>query len=146
MISLSIGNRSEIAWKNANYAQILEYLREEYELTQRFGSLDFKLKFVEVNLFHYLNQMKIMSNWSNRRCEKKKFLFAAQRSFSSRSTSKPKIGSSWMGHHHLVNDWKHHRNVRDSQRFKHSSFLTTLSAWFMTSTSKIILVIIGLTR
>jgi len=40
--------RSEIAWKNANYAQILEYLREEYELNQRFGSLDFKLKFVEV--------------------------------------------------------------------------------------------------
>lgn len=43
-------NRSEIAWKNANYAQILEYLREEYELNQRFGSLDFKLKFVEVSL------------------------------------------------------------------------------------------------
>jgi hypothetical protein len=42
--------RSEIAWKNANYAQILEYLREEYELNQRFGSLDFKLKFVEVVL------------------------------------------------------------------------------------------------
>jgi hypothetical protein len=41
--------RSQIAWKNANYAQILEYLREEYELNQRFGSLDFKLKFVEVS-------------------------------------------------------------------------------------------------
>jgi hypothetical protein len=44
-----IPHRSEIAWKNANYAQILEYLREEYELNQRFGSLDFKLKFVEVS-------------------------------------------------------------------------------------------------
>ena len=53
MYLLSFNNmifpRSEIAWKNANYAQILEYLREEYELNQRFGSLDFKLKFVEVS-------------------------------------------------------------------------------------------------
>ena len=43
-------SRSDIAWKNANYAQIWEYLRDEYELTQRFGNLDFKLKFVEVRL------------------------------------------------------------------------------------------------
>jgi hypothetical protein len=43
--------RSDIAWKNANYAQIWEYLRDEYELTQRFGNLDFKLKFVEVISF-----------------------------------------------------------------------------------------------
>jgi hypothetical protein len=42
--------RSDIAWKNANYAQIWEYLHDEYELTQRFGNLDFKLKFVEVRL------------------------------------------------------------------------------------------------
>lgn len=40
--------RSDIAWKNAKYAQIWEYLRDEFELTQRFASLDFKLKFVEV--------------------------------------------------------------------------------------------------
>lgn len=42
--------RSEIAWRDAKYAQIYEYLREEYEVTQRFGNLDFKLKFVEVFL------------------------------------------------------------------------------------------------
>lgn len=42
--------RSEIAWRDAKYAQIYEYLREEYEVTQRFGNLDFKLKFVEVKL------------------------------------------------------------------------------------------------
>ena len=41
-------SRSEIAWREAKYAQIYEYLREEYEVTQRFGNLDFKLKFVEV--------------------------------------------------------------------------------------------------
>ncbi|RRT49654.1 hypothetical protein B296_00022818 [Ensete ventricosum] len=42
--------RSDIAWKNANYAQIWEYLWDEYELTQRFGNLHYKLKFVAVNL------------------------------------------------------------------------------------------------
>lgn len=40
--------RSEIAWRDAKYAQINEYLREEYEVAQRFGNLDIKLKFVEV--------------------------------------------------------------------------------------------------
>lgn len=43
--------RSEIAWGEAKYAQIYEYLREEYEVTQRFGNLNFKLKFVEVRFF-----------------------------------------------------------------------------------------------
>ncbi|KAM0937458.1 hypothetical protein DsansV1_C25g0188691 [Dioscorea sansibarensis] len=56
IIKLGLFDRSEIAWKNANYAQILEYLREEYELTQRFGSLDFKLKFVEHNV-HFLQEV-----------------------------------------------------------------------------------------
>ncbi|WOL00673.1 hypothetical protein Cni_G09386 [Canna indica] len=50
ILKLGLFERSDIAWKNANYAQIWEYLRDEYELTQRFGNLDFKLKFVEVNL------------------------------------------------------------------------------------------------
>ncbi|KAK1306110.1 hypothetical protein QJS10_CPA10g02046 [Acorus calamus] len=56
IIKLGLFDRSEIAWRNANYAQILEYLREEYELTQRFGSLDFKLKFVEHNI-HFLQEV-----------------------------------------------------------------------------------------
>lgn len=56
IIRLGLFDRSEIAWKNANYAQILEYLREEYELNQRFGSLDFKLKFVEHNV-HFLQEV-----------------------------------------------------------------------------------------
>jgi len=50
ILSLS---RSEIAWRDAKYAQIYEYLREEYEVTQRFGSLDYKLKFVEVRICFY---------------------------------------------------------------------------------------------
>ncbi|CAM0151630.1 unnamed protein product [Urochloa decumbens] len=49
ILKLGLFERSDIAWKNANYAQIWEYLRDEYELTQRFGNLDFKLKFVEVS-------------------------------------------------------------------------------------------------
>ncbi|KAI5385472.1 hypothetical protein KIW84_072173 [Lathyrus oleraceus] len=40
----------DIAWKDAKYGQIWEYLRDEFELTQRFASLDFKLKFVEHNI------------------------------------------------------------------------------------------------
>ena len=42
--------RSEIAWRDAKYAQIFDYLWEEFEIKQRFGNLDFKLKFVEVFL------------------------------------------------------------------------------------------------
>lgn len=47
--------RSDIAWKDAKYAQIWEYLTDEFVLTQRLATLDFKLKFVEVNyhLFAY---------------------------------------------------------------------------------------------
>ncbi|KAL5725877.1 hypothetical protein ACHQM5_008967 [Ranunculus cassubicifolius] len=52
---VGIFDRSEIAWRDAKYAQILEYLREEYEVTQRFGNLDFKLKFVEHNI-HFLQE------------------------------------------------------------------------------------------
>ncbi|KAG0470827.1 hypothetical protein HPP92_017527 [Vanilla planifolia] len=56
IIKLGLFDRSEIAWKNSNYAQILEYLREEYELAPRFGSLNFKLKFVEHNI-HFLQEV-----------------------------------------------------------------------------------------
>ncbi|KAJ8547987.1 hypothetical protein K7X08_021223 [Anisodus acutangulus] len=47
---------SEIAWRDAKYAQILKYLREEYEVSQRFGNLNFKLKFVEHNI-HFLQEV-----------------------------------------------------------------------------------------
>ncbi|KAJ8428982.1 hypothetical protein Cgig2_009790 [Carnegiea gigantea] len=49
-VNSSAGVISDIAWKDAKYAQIWEYLRDEFELTQRFASLDFKLKFVEHNI------------------------------------------------------------------------------------------------
>ncbi|KAF9674393.1 hypothetical protein SADUNF_Sadunf10G0122700 [Salix dunnii] len=48
ILKVGLFERSEIAWRDAKYAQIYEYLREEYEVTQRFGNLDIKLKFVEV--------------------------------------------------------------------------------------------------
>lgn len=56
ILKLGLFERSDIAWKNANYDQIWEYLRDEYELTQRFGSLDFKLKFLESN-FCFLEEI-----------------------------------------------------------------------------------------
>ncbi|CAK8571141.1 unnamed protein product [Lathyrus sativus] len=50
ILKLGLFERSDIAWKDAKYGQIWEYLRDEFELTQRFASLDFKLKFVEHNI------------------------------------------------------------------------------------------------
>lgn len=54
-------HRSDIAWKDAKYAQIWEYLRDEFELTQRFASLDFKLKFVEVRFFLTSKLIKLLA-------------------------------------------------------------------------------------
>lgn len=62
MFMLCVIFRSEIAWRDAKYAQILEYLREEYEVAQRFGDLDFKLKFVEV--MHISTQMLYSQFWT----------------------------------------------------------------------------------
>ncbi|KAG6527453.1 protein RETARDED ROOT GROWTH-LIKE-like [Zingiber officinale] len=56
ILKLGIFEGSDIAWKNANYAQVWEYLRDEYELTQRFGNLDFKLKYIGNNI-HFLQEM-----------------------------------------------------------------------------------------
>lgn len=42
--------RPEITWKNANYAQIWEYLWDDFDLTQRLSNLDIKFKIVEVKL------------------------------------------------------------------------------------------------
>lgn len=56
ILKVGLFERSEIAWRDAKYAQIYEYLREEYEVTQRFGNLDFKLKFVEHNI-HFLQEV-----------------------------------------------------------------------------------------
>ncbi|KAI3980508.1 hypothetical protein MKX01_008925 [Papaver californicum] len=50
ILKLGLFERSDIAWKDAKYAQIWEYLRDEFELSQRFQTLDFKLKFVEHNI------------------------------------------------------------------------------------------------
>ncbi|XP_022746550.1 uncharacterized protein LOC111296485 [Durio zibethinus] len=56
ILKLGLFERSDIAWKDAKYAQIWEFLRDEFELTQRFAGLDFKLKFVEHNI-HFLQEI-----------------------------------------------------------------------------------------
>ncbi|XP_057530770.1 protein RETARDED ROOT GROWTH, mitochondrial-like [Amaranthus tricolor] len=56
ILKVGLFDRSEIAWRDAKYAQINEYLREEYEVAQRFGNLDIKLKFVEHNI-HFLQEV-----------------------------------------------------------------------------------------
>lgn len=63
--SFSLVCSSDIAWRNANYAQVWEYLRDEYELSQRFENLNFKLKFVEVNLscfYHFYILLDLTAN------------------------------------------------------------------------------------
>jgi hypothetical protein len=40
--------RSDAAWRDANYAALWEFLREEYELDERFESFDFKLEIIQV--------------------------------------------------------------------------------------------------
>ncbi|XP_057947987.1 protein RETARDED ROOT GROWTH, mitochondrial [Malania oleifera] len=67
ILKVGLFDRSEIAWREAKYSQIFDYLREEYEVTQRFGNLDFKLKFVEHNV-HFLqevlqNRRSDLSEW-----------------------------------------------------------------------------------
>lgn len=59
ILRVGLFDRSEIAWREAKYAQIFEYLREEFEVTQRFGNLDFKLKFVEHNI-HFLDRKSVV--------------------------------------------------------------------------------------
>lgn len=56
ILKVGLFERSEIAWRDAKYGQILDYLREEYEVAQRFGNLDYKLKFVEHNI-HFLQEV-----------------------------------------------------------------------------------------
>ncbi|GAB2220574.1 hypothetical protein Droror1_Dr00008234 [Drosera rotundifolia] len=55
ILKVGLFDRSEIAWREAKYAVINEYMREEYEVNQRFGNLDLKLKFVEHNI-HFLQE------------------------------------------------------------------------------------------
>ncbi|KAF6134850.1 hypothetical protein GIB67_002251 [Kingdonia uniflora] len=62
ILRLGLFERSDIAWKDAKYAQIWEYLRDEFELTQRFASLDFKLKFVECTVLVFkINDFNLFS-------------------------------------------------------------------------------------
>lgn len=55
ILKVGLFDRSEIAWREAKYAVINEYMQEEYEVNQRFGNLDLKLKFVEHNI-HFLQE------------------------------------------------------------------------------------------
>jgi hypothetical protein len=60
-------NRSDAAWKDANYAQIWEYLRDDFELDERFESLDFKLNIIQVCLL-FLPTSMTMSAPQSKEC------------------------------------------------------------------------------
>lgn len=54
ILRLGLLERSDAAWKDANYAQIWEYLRDDFELDDRFESLDFKLNIIQHNVRFFL--------------------------------------------------------------------------------------------
>ncbi|MCO5547833.1 hypothetical protein L7F22_001285 [Adiantum nelumboides] len=54
ILRLGLLERSDAAWKNANYAVLWEFLREEYELDARFESFDFKLEIIQHNVRFFL--------------------------------------------------------------------------------------------
>ncbi|KAI5082304.1 hypothetical protein GOP47_0002047 [Adiantum capillus-veneris] len=54
ILRLGLLERSDAAWKNANYAVLWEFLREEYELDTRFESFDFKLEIIQHNVRFFL--------------------------------------------------------------------------------------------
>lgn len=91
--------RSDIAWKDAKYGQIWEFLRDEFELTESFANLDYKLKFVEVLSYH-------LHNLCPSHCVGTRKIimligdFAAQRSFPSRNTSEQEISFSGVANHY----------------------------------------------
>ena len=49
-VSCFLSCRSDTAWKYAQYAKIWEYVRYDFELEQRFESLDFKLNIIQVRI------------------------------------------------------------------------------------------------
>eukprot|EP00249_Psilotum_nudum_P015050 c25140_g1_i2 orf=1030-1728(+) len=51
-------DRSEAAWKDARYASIWEYLRDEFEMIDRFESMNFKLKTIQNNLKFLLDVLQ----------------------------------------------------------------------------------------
>ncbi|KAL2620903.1 hypothetical protein R1flu_001108 [Riccia fluitans] len=54
ILRLGLLERSDAAWKDANYAQIWEYMRDDFELDERFESLDFKLNIIQHNVRFFL--------------------------------------------------------------------------------------------
>lgn len=58
ILRLGLLERSDAAWKDANYAALWEFLREEYELDERFESFDFKLEIIQHNVRFFLEVLQ----------------------------------------------------------------------------------------
>ncbi|KAH7442775.1 hypothetical protein KP509_02G001100 [Ceratopteris richardii] len=58
ILRLGLLERSDAAWKNANYAVLWEFLREEYELDERFESFDFKVEIIQHNVRFFLEVLQ----------------------------------------------------------------------------------------
>eukprot|EP00850_Spirogloea_muscicola_P000305 SM000001S04707 [mRNA] locus=s1:1842391:1845045:+ [translate_table: standard] len=58
ILRIGLLERSDAAWKHAHYAKIWEYLRDEFELDERFESLDFKLNIIQHNVRFFLDVLQ----------------------------------------------------------------------------------------
>lgn len=55
ILRLGLLERSDTAWTFAHYAKIWEHLRDDFELDERFESLDFKLNIIQHNVRFFLD-------------------------------------------------------------------------------------------
>ncbi|CAI5488973.1 unnamed protein product [Closterium sp. Naga37s-1] len=51
ILRIGLLERSDTAWRHAEYSKIWEFLRDDFELDERFESLDFKLNIIQVTTF-----------------------------------------------------------------------------------------------
>ncbi|EFJ16764.1 hypothetical protein SELMODRAFT_55873, partial [Selaginella moellendorffii] len=58
IVRMGLLERSDAAWKNINYARVFEFMREEFELNERFKSLHFKLNIIQHNVRLFLEVLQ----------------------------------------------------------------------------------------
>ncbi|KAJ7569985.1 hypothetical protein O6H91_01G102500 [Diphasiastrum complanatum] len=55
ILRIGLLERSDVAWQNANYDRIWGYLRDDFELDERFESLEFKTGIIQHNVKFFLD-------------------------------------------------------------------------------------------
>ncbi|GAQ81703.1 hypothetical protein KFL_000880170 [Klebsormidium nitens] len=58
IIKLELLNRSDTAWKFADYGKIWEYMRGDFDIADRFDSLNYKLSVIQANVKFFLGVLQ----------------------------------------------------------------------------------------